>query len=300
MRTFSIEKTITTSLSLTKNERRALWDAIAKPLLGFVPAFIFYIAVYVYLIPVEQIAAGEEADPAVIDPWQFGLVMLAALPMLVPAFAMIMNWQIFVMTGQSYKEAAEGVWWERFKSYLLMVLKFFGVFLVAEVLIIGLIYLAATFSPAIFGVIMLLLFVGIIFLMPFVSRLHLIFPALAAGLPETNVANVLTLTKGMGWKIFFTLWLAQFAVMLIFMGVLIVTLIVGLIFSAVSAYVGGLISGLLFIVAYAVFALVIIGVSGGAPALIIMQLHDDLHERWRSLIGESDNSTKPPAGDLTP
>ena len=116
----------------------------------------------------------------------------------------------------------------------------------------------------------------------------LVFPAVAAGIPDATFRNVFLISRGLGWKMVGTYIATIFTMMILMFVVMIVFAIVVAIGAAIAQAIGPWLSVLalpFMILLYAAFYLYMLGYYGAFGAVVLMQLLPDYHDRWEELSG---------------
>lgn len=293
MHKFDMGLTIKTGLLMVRHNWRELlrmnaWSFVALLVLFF----IIFGAQSVFLLNTD-LSRLEPGQSAPVSGAHFALMMIVVLFMFIPLAAMMMNWQRFLITGDvrvqdSIDEGGVPIsgrthWWRLFGRYLLSQVQVYSLLLLLWGLTIGPIFMGVNTFPTFYGFLVFGYFIGLILLIPFISRASLVFPNVAANLPDMSFTQAIALGKGNGWKIYFTMFVSMFALQLIFMAVMIVVLIASTLLSLVLGAFGAFIPMIVMIILYPMMMIAWPSIMAGAPALVLLQLKPDLNDRWLQL-----------------
>lgn len=144
-------------------------------------------------------------------------------------------------------------------------------------------------------------FVVVIIAMPYFLRASLVFPAIAAGIPDATFKNALAVSKGMGWRMVGTYLVGAFALMVMLMlGMIafaIAAAIVGGLASLISPNIAAVIFVPLGLVFYVGIYLYMSAFYAGFPATVLIQILPDFHDRWNELSGKAPSEPTPPPSE---
>lgn len=308
MNSFAIFDTVKTSFFVVKDHWRDVLRAAKWPAVAFIPAFGIYMWAF-FLI----------GDPGVADPQiaDFGQVtamfvplFLALIPLMLVVMAFHFNWQAFVMgppasEGDASAGSGEPVgdatvserddWWSQFGLYILRQLQIIGVLLVPYLLFFVLFIYTAEGSPKLAFALFAVFFVCIIMLLPVVMRASLVFPAIAARLPEPTFGNAFDVSRGQGWRMVGAYFLMIILMQVLLMAVTLALFIVGGILAAVGGEIVASILGLILSVAMLFLYPALIAVYANIPALVLMQLLPPFEGRWQQLLNRETGDQGPPS-----
>ncbi len=303
---FAFGATVEASINVPRNSvvdllRAAKWPAIAA-IPGFVIYFTMLYLTYGTLSP-EPTAIETEGVSI-----QFSLFsMLSAVPLMMIGVAFSYNWQQFLMNGpgddnipdpMSSSEPPE--WWAGYRASLVKAMQLALIFMVPFLLIFWGLFSSIpagqtkTLPPedawSLFGP--MLVWAGVVIVsLPYALRASLVFPAIAAGLPDPTFRNALAVSKGMGWRIVGTYMAAGFALVLMILLGMIALMILTAIIGGIAVLVGGSSAAKIVIVPFVfVFYIVAYLYMGafyaGFPALVLMQILPDFEHRWKALCAQ--------------
>lgn len=327
---FDFGATVEMTLFSPRTYWRDLLRAAKWPAIAFVPAFAFYFFVVVYFLGDQaKQQQGMNADSVGGFLGFMGVAYVGIIPIALVAVAFFYNWQRFLMlgdieaAGSTPRTALESVspgWWTGYRHYLTKLVMIWAIFTVPYVIMMVWMFgsldtlqtqegvvppdLASTLAP--FFAFMLL----IVLLMPYAMRAQLVFPAIAADLPEATFRNVFGVSRGLGWRMAGAYMVTILAMILVMFVVMIGVMILVAIGAALGQVVGTIVvivGGALAMATYVVVYLGMAAVYAGFSAIVLMQLLPDFHQRWKDLSGGGGSTTDgshtandPEHGERTP
>ena len=300
---FAFGATVEASLNTPRLHARAVLRAAKWPALVAIPGMALYFGA-IYLMA--EGLSGQASSNLAEGPSLFAMLlpMISLLPLGLAVVAFGYNWQRFLMNGDESEHPDEAThvppeWWQGYRQQLLKWLQLFAVYMIPNLVFLGSIAFmpAQPFEPSreadlLSTVGFFAFFITMILLAPYLMRATLVFPAIAAGLPEPTFRNALSVSKGMGWRMFGAYFVSIFALMIMMMLAMIALVIAGDIFGGIASLVGGsaavaAIGVPLGIVFYLVMYLYMGALYAGFPAIVLMQILPDFHDRWNQLSGNA-------------
>lgn len=309
MSKFEIIEIVKASLYAVRDHRKGLFKAALWPAAGAV------VGIGIYFLQIFQLGQAGQNPENIQSTGEFFAVMgpmfLSMVPLLLVFIAFSLNWQRYLMmSGEDHVERVfsedgdgrreERDWWPEFGQYILKYAQLFAVLAVPYAAFFALFFSYLPQSPqsppssetiGSFFMIFGLFFIVMILLYPLMMRAMLVFPAIAAGLPDPTFRNAFNVSRGHGWHMVGAYLLSALAMQLILMGVMIAIMIVVGILTFILPLVGGLLMGLVFLVLYPVMMFSMMAVYTSVPAFSLMQMIPDMNDRWhyfrdREILGE--------------
>ncbi len=302
MSKYEIVDTVKASLIVVLDHRVGLFKAALWPAGAMVAAIGIY---FFTLLPIADASQNLRPSP------DFGQVVgimwpmfLALLPLLLAVIAFSFNWQRYLMScdigagetavsTQALSMIETREWWPDFWMYLFKNIQLFAVLMVPYVAFIWLFFASLPGNPnspdAVGSFGSLFMYIGLygivlILLYPYVMRAMLVFPAIAAGLPDPTFRNAFDVSRGLGWYMVGAYLLSALAMQVIMMAAMIALAIVSaIIFGILYAIGGQIFAGLLGIVFFLLYPIMIfsmMAVYGSVPAFSLMQMIPDMNDRW--------------------
>ncbi len=303
MSKYEIIDTVKASLIVVLDHRVGLFKAALWPAAGMV------IAIGIYVLTVAQLIDTSQNLGASPDVGQFfgsmGPMFLALIPVLLVVIAFSFSWQRYLMScdigagdtpvsAQSIVPATEREWWPGFWLYIFKNIQIFAVLMVPYAVFIWFfvsslpdsadsLNTAESFGSlfmyiGLYGIVMILLY-------PYMMRAMLVFPAIAAGLPDPTFRNAFGVSQGLGWYMVGAYLLSALAMQVIMMAAMIALVIVSAIISGILYAIGGQIfAGLVGVAVFLLYPIMMfsmMAVYGSVPAFSLMQMIPDMDDRWR-------------------
>lgn len=315
--TFAFGATVEASVNVPRLHFRALLRAAKWPGIAAIPGISIYVAFF-YQTAMSttqgQILTGEAAmspTALILMSW------VSMLPMLLIAVAFAYNWQRFVMHGDDARLSREsGIpynppeWWDGYKASLVKFTLMFLAFMVPYAILFWDVFASMpmgqsrTIPAEEAGGLLARMggwFVFAIIAAPYFMRASLVFPAISAGIPDATFKNALAVSRGMGWKLVGTYFVAAFALMVILLLGMIALMIVGGIFGGIASLISPSAFAVIFVpvgfVLYVAIYLYMAAFYAGFPALVLIQILPDFHSRWDTLSGKGPDKSAPPPSE---
>jgi hypothetical protein len=296
MNDFALSNTVKTSFFLVKDSWRDLLRAAKWPAIAFIPAIGIYILVSFLRYEVNSQSIENNSFEQMFA--MFWPIFLALIPVVLVVLAFNLNWQAYLMGSPNIDvepstlssdpirdglQAESDDWFYRFKLCALRYLQLLVVTLVPYLLCFVLFAYAVESSQLLASLMFLALFVIIIVSMPYMARAALVFPAVAAGLPEPTFENAFQVSQGLGWRMVGANILSMLVLQVALAIIAIIFAILGAIVAVLFGNLAVSFLGLLFLLFYPFFLLVIASVYTSIPALVLMQLLPAYADRWQEL-----------------
>lgn len=313
---FAFGATVEASINIPRLHLRALLRAAKWPAIVAIPGMALYGGA-IYLMA--ESISGQASSALAGRPGLFAMLLplISLVPLGLAVVAFSYNWQRFVMNGDessqfSNQNEASRVppeWWQGYRQQLVKWIQLIALYMVPNILFLGPMigFTSESFEPSkqadlisVAG--FFAFFITIILLAPYFIRASLVFPAIAAGLPDATFKNALAVSKGMGWRMLGAYFVSLFALMVIMMLGMIALMIAGAIFGGIASLIGAasavaIVTIPLGLVFYVGLYLYMAAFYAGFPAIVLMQILPDFHDRWDQLSGGTPSDSTPPQSD---